>query len=218
MWTHTACDDLMTHTRTLDAASALVALGTFVTGRPCFVAQGGVALRGLGDTETPVCCSAGNPVQIETVLSSDPALAALGVEAVAVSGHDSPADLRALVGGLVWRAGLMLRMLDAAFSHLSHRESGGQKTLQHQLVKATFTECFALSEQIRLEAPHWLDGKGRSEIEINGDRLSVATTKASKLMGGHGYLHGSLNALECLSFCVSSLMAKTTDTQARFAA
>ncbi|WGW04526.1 acyl-CoA dehydrogenase family protein [Tropicibacter oceani] len=219
MWAHKACDEVITQARTRDAASGALALGQFVTGRPCHVALGGVYLRRCDDNETPVLDSAGNPLPVAGVVFPDPSLAVLGIEAVRLPGGPSMAlDRRARVGAVLWRIGVLLKMLDTAFAHLSTRESGGQKTLQHQLVKATFTECFSLAEQLRLEAPHWLGAAEVPDLSDPHARLTAATCKAAKLMGGHGYLRGSLNSLECLSLCVSSLTNAAVQAQSRAAA
>lgn len=213
------CEDLLVQARTQDTSKSLVALGEFVTGQPCYLAHGGIALRGIDDTGTEIRDAAGNLSEVGRGVFQDHGLKALGVEAVKLqSGASVPLDRRALVGGLVWRAGLLLKMLDTSFAHLSGRVSGGQKTLQHQLVKATFTECFSIAEQVRLEAPLWLENTGAAEASEVHDMLTSATTRAAKLMGGHGYLRGSLNGLECLSLCLSALLRDSAQLQGRAAA
>jgi len=213
------CEDLLVQARTQSNSDSLVALGDFVTGHACYLAHGGIALRALGDTDTEIRDAAGNLVEVGRGVFQDHGLAALGVEAISLQGSASvPLNQRALVGGLVWRAGLLLKMLDTSFAHLSGRVSGGQKTLQHQLVKATFTECFSIAEQVRLEAPLWLDSASSAEAAEMHEALTSATTRAAKLMGGHGYLRGSLNGLECLSLCLSAILRDGIEMQGRAAA
>lgn len=219
MWSHSACDDLFRHARTGEIASGLAALGTFVTGRASFVAQDNIALRRAGDNTTPLVDGEGNSLAMTGTLPADVALAALGVEVIETRGGGTGRpNRRVQIGGLVWRAGLLVRVLDTAFAHLSGRESNGQKTLQHQLVKSTFTECYALAERVRLEAPHGLLGSLHLDVEGLHADLGRATTKAAKLMGGHGYLRGGLNGLECLSLCAAAILAGTATSAARAAA
>ena len=219
MWSHTACDDLFRQARTGDIADGLVALGTFVTGRASFVAQDSIALRRAGDDATPLVDGEGNSLTMTGKLPADVVLEALGVEVIETRGGPTARLNRRLqIGGLVWRAGLLVRMLDTAFAHLYGRESNGQKTLQHQLVKSTFTECYALAERVRLEAPHGLLGPLYLDVEGLHAELGRATTKAAKLMGGHGFLRGGLNSLECLSLCTAAMFASTISAEALAAA
>lgn len=213
------CDALVGQVRSADIAAGLIAFGAFVTGRPCVLAQGDLTLRPHGDTVNPVTDSAGNPLSVAEILPPDVALDGLGLELVRLHrGRAIRPDRRAQIGGLLWRAGLLLRMLDTAYAHLLPRQSNGQKTLQHQLVKATFTECHAVAERIRMEAPHGLDSAVAADLQSLQDMLTAATTRAAKLMGGHGYLRGSLNALECLSLCFAALAAGNARGSARAAA
>jgi len=75
-----------------------------------------------------------------------------------------------------------------AYVHLGDRVSFGQKTLSHQLVKATFAEAHGavirLSEQMHLRADRSLS------VGMTDDHYVVSdfNSKAEKLMGGHGYL------------------------------
>ena len=221
MWSHAACDDLFRQARTGTTGQGLVALGTFVTGRPCVVAQGGIALRCSGDSGTPVTDCAGTQLAVTGTLPGDVVLNALGVELVRTRIAELPRAClarRLAVGTLVWRAGLMVRMLDLAHAHLSGRESNGQKTLQHQLVKATFTECHALAERTRHEAPHGLDPALNWDLDALDQGLGHATAQAAKLMGAHGFLRGSLNSLECLSLTLSALMTPRQQARAHEAA
>ncbi len=218
MWSKSVCEDLLTEVRTRQPGDGLLALGRFAFGQPGYLTQGGLALRKQGDSTGAFLNGNGQRLLPTDKTVTDRALAELGLELVHVNGPATPLNHRAVTGGLIWRAGVLLRLLDQSFAHLSGRESGGQKTLQHQLVKATFTECFALAEQIRLETPHYLDGVMHLDHQDQHNKLNAATTKAAKLMGGHGYLLGSLNSLETLSFCGAALLSNSDKHQTRVAA
>ena len=219
MLAHEACDALLKTARGSDAAGGLLALGQFVTGHPSYLATAGFTVRRSGDLATPVLDSEGTPLPRDGAVVPEPAFASLGLEIVRVAGcRQTSNDRRARIGGLVWRAGVLLRMLDLAHAHLTGRETAGQKTLQHQLVKACFTECHALSRQVAQEAAYWLAAAQAPDVAEIDARLSAASCKAAKLMGGHGYLRGSLNALECLSLCVSALMRDVAGAQTSAAA
>jgi len=211
-------DQLYTEARTRDCAAGLRALGTFINGRPSYFANGEIALIGTGDTSVPVLNGLGNVVSFEAPKDQDKALTALGLTLVRIPAAQATSDRRAQVSALIWRAGLLAKLLDTAFAHLSSRESGGQKTLQHQLVKASFTECFTASERVRTELPFFLDETNALDFDAEHKELSRLTTAAAKLMGGHGFLLGSLNSLETLSFVVSNLLAATAEPQNQRAA
>lgn len=186
---------------TLDAA--LVALGFFVTGHAGYALIGGHAMRVPG-SRTPLVGPDG-PISAETGdVVPDPVLKAIGVEwlrGVPVY----PVNQRARTGILILRAGLLARILDRSYAHLEPRESGGQRTLQHQLVRACFVESYGAAEQVRSEAAYLLDESLMLDLSEMHRSLTTATMKAAKLMGGHGYLLGETNSMEFLSLCLSSI-------------
>lgn len=205
-------DVLFSQARHKTGAEALLALGKFVTGTPCYVMHNGIGLRHPADL-SPVTDEGGKPVVGLTSGQHDRALDALGLEVIHAPQRPSQLSLVAQVGVLVLRAGLLLRALDEAHAHLKPRESGGQKTLQLQLVKSCFTECFTLADQVRREAAAFLDDPRFERRPPNLDEehraISDAMVKASKLMGGHGYRLGKLNSLETLSFCIANVFSTT---------
>jgi hypothetical protein len=196
-------DRLFNASRSARLDDALADLGAFATGRSGFIVYRGQSLRAV-DALLPTISLNGSPAQAEAVVVADRALRALGLEWVRV-GQGQPPTRRAAVGTLIFRAGLLARILDRSFHHLETRESGGQKTLQHQLVKACFVECLNLSEQIRLEAMFLLEESSHVDFALFHNLLTDATMKAAKLMGGHGFLLGEANSIEFLSLCMSSI-------------
>jgi hypothetical protein len=115
----------------------------------------------------------------------------------------------ASLAALAIRLGILSRILDMAYVHLKDRVSFGQKTLSHQLVKATFAEVHGavvrLTEQMRLRADRsiWVGlREDHCEVtEFNG--------KAEKLMGGHGYLLTGTHSLSYLSMLLFSIYGAT---------
>ena len=210
MWENRRMPAYWTSLRGARPAEAMVALGRFAACRDCVLAARGAALRGKG-SDLPLIDRAGRALLPERVLP-DAGLDALGIEMVQVG----PAALDTLpetakrfadladIGALVCRAGLMLRCLTQAYAHLEGRESAGQQTLQLHLVKATFTECASLADRIRREAAkHLENGLGLDLAEENG-AIGAASARAAKLMGGHGYLAGQVNAIETLSLSLAA--------------
>ncbi|MGJ8628481.1 MAG: hypothetical protein ACSHXB_16085 [Sulfitobacter sp.] len=187
---------------------ALTDLGSFVTGRPGFVVFAGHAMVAIG-SGAPLLGPNG-PLQDQPLSAvNDPVLHEIGMEWVRVN-DTTPAGHRAIVGALVLRAGLLCRMLDRAYRHLEGRESGGKPILQHQLVKACFVESYGVAEQIRQEAVPFLDDSLAIDFDALHRALSDATMKASKLMGGHGYLLGEVNSIEFLSMCLAGHAAQSS--------
>ena len=188
-------------TGTMDAG--LMALGFFATGHPGYVLIAGHAMRVPG-SDAPLVGPDG-PVIAEFVQAvSDPVLRGIGVEWL-YNGPVFPVDRRVEVGLLILRAGLLARILDRAYRHLEPRESGGQRILQLQLVRACFIESFGAADRLRMEAPQLLDPTLDLDLSAMHLDLSGVTMNASKLMGGHGYLLGETNSLEFLSLCLSSI-------------
>ncbi len=201
-----AVDKLFNVSRSADFSSMLVELGTFATGYPGYLVHRGQSLREAG-SKVPMIDTMGNALINDAIIVPDPVLGALGLEWSHVQ-NDRALTRRGIVGALIVRAGLLVRILDRSFRHLQDRESGGQKTLQHQLVKASFVESFAWAERIRTEAVNLLDET--IEIDFDGQHhaLTSATVKAAKLMGGHGFLLGEANTLEFLSLCLNALYGR----------
>lgn len=208
MWDSKRIDALWAEVRSLEPGAGLLALGRFACGRPCYLVQDGQGLRKTADLSVPLYDGTGQDQGQAVTIWKDRALSALGLEVVA-TGKPAQGEVsaRAMIGVLLFRAALLTRILDLAFAHLTPRESGGQKTLQHQLVKANFTECFTLAERIRLESARHLEAASGLDLATAHAELSIATSKAAKLMGGHGYLLGSLHALETLSLAMASLFS-----------
>jgi hypothetical protein len=203
---HQAVDALYNAARTGTLDAGLVAFGFFVTGYVGYALIGGHAMRVPGGT-APLVGRDGPVIADCAYAVPDPVLREIGVEWLR-NGPVFPTGRRAEVGVLILRAGLLARILDRAFRHLEPRESGGQRTLQHQLVKACFVESFGAAEQVRQEAPHLLDPTLALDLPEMHRGLSSVTMKASKLMGGHGYLLGETNSIEFLSLCMSSIAGR----------
>jgi hypothetical protein len=203
-------DKLFNVSRNADFSSMLVELGAFTTGYPGYLVHRGQSLREVG-SKVPMIDTMGNALVGSARIVPDPVLSALGLEWSLVQ-NQRELTRRGIVGALIVRAGLLVRILDRSFRHLQDRESGGQKTLQHQLVKASFVEGFDQAERIRLEAVSLLDETVAIEFDRLHRALSGATMKAAKLMGGHGFLLGEANTLEFLSLCLTALYRRA-DTE-----
>jgi hypothetical protein len=217
MWESRRMSAYWTSLRGASPADALVALGRFAVGRDCVLAARGTALRGKSSDLTLIDL-AGRPVAGGPVLP-DTGLDALGVELVLTGPADPTNDPEfadrfarlAEVGALVCRAGLMMQILDQAYAHLEGRESVGVQTLQLPLVKATFTEGASLGDRIRREAAKHLEGGLALDLAAEHSALTAATCRAAKLMGGHGFLAGRINATETLSLLIAAAFAPQAD-------
>ena len=191
---------------TLDAA--LSGLGHFVSGQAGYAVYGGQAIRSIGSA-LPLVDRTGPVAAGGAATVPDPVLTAMGLEWVRLGSGGTAAgrtaDRRMATGALVLRAGLLARILDRSYRHLEPRESGGQRVLQHQLVRACFVECFGAAEQMRLEAVYLLDESRAVDPAVLHKGLTSATMKAAKLMGGHGYLLGETNSVEFLSLCLAGM-------------
>ena len=195
-----ALDRLFALARKGDLAEALSELGAFATGQRGYLLHHGQALRPRGASLPLIGMPAGHAPE----LVADPVLAAQGLEWCRVK-DGAPLSHRGRVGALVLRAGLLARILDQAYRHLEHRESSGQKILQLQLVKADFVECYGLADQTLREAAQLLDETMQIDFAARHLALSDATTRAAKLMGGHGFLLGGANTLEFVSLCLAAV-------------
>ncbi|MEP4199149.1 MAG: hypothetical protein ABJL99_26280 [Aliishimia sp.] len=206
-------DGLFETARRAPLEKALAGLGSFVMGTPGFILFSGHAITVIG-SDAPLMCAMGKPVSQTHSSVPDPVLRDMGLQWVRAK-DKTPANHRAIFGALLLRAGLLCRMLDRAYRHLEHRESGGKPILQHQLVKACFVESYSTAEQIRQEAIGLLDDTLMIDLDHLHDNLSVVTMKASKLMGGHGFLIGEVNSIEFLSMCLAGQAAQTPATKDR---
>lgn len=108
-----------------------------------------------------------------------------------------PQALQAVV--LALRLGLLGQILDRAFFHLERRESFGKRLTHHQLVKTRFSETNALLSNLREEIALSLDTVSPVAVGRLHAEVDAHTTQSAKLMGGHGFLQGTLNGLEYLS-------------------
>jgi hypothetical protein len=194
---------------TLDAA--LSRLGSFVSGQPGYAVFCGQAIRTIGSA-LPLVGHDGPIADVDAATVTDPVLTAMGLEWVRLGRSDAGCrrtDRRAATAALVLRAGLLARILDRSYRHLEPRESGGQRVLQHQLVRACFVESFGAAEQMRLEATYLLDEARAIDPVALHRGLTSATMKAAKLMGGHGYLLGETNSIEFLSLCLAGMCCQS---------
>jgi hypothetical protein len=212
MWETRRLSAFWANLRGAEPAQMLLAFGRFAVGQDAWLAGRNLALVDsdpASGSEIPVLAADGRPVAVVQRLAPDRGLAALGLQMVLTAppgAEASSATIHSLTetGAIILRAGLMMRCLSLAFAHLEGRESGGQPTLQLPLVKATFTECATLADRLQREAVKHLEGRPGFDLSATHEALSSATARAAKLMGGHGFLAGQLNALETLSLLIAS--------------
>ncbi|MDF9302106.1 hypothetical protein P5P81_06015 [Tritonibacter mobilis] len=121
----------------------------------------------------------------------------------------APQPIAPQVHGLVvaLRAGLLARTLDLAFAHLRDRESLGQKTLHHQLVKARFSSSWAFLSQLRRELALAPGAQGFEAPDQIHNAIDTHLLQCSKLMGGHGLRDASVHGLEYLSVLIRATLA-----------
>jgi hypothetical protein len=189
-------------------ASALLALGEAVSGVPGFVICNGFVIQDPAAGGPIVSGDGAEIAAAQIVDCPDPVLGHLGLRIGQGSGGDVD-RVSVSIAVLAIRLGLLSRMLDMAYAHLKERVSFGQKTLSHQLVKASFAEVHGavvrLNDQIRLRADSslWVGLlEDHCEVtEFNG--------KAEKLMGGHGYLLTGTHSLSYLSMLLYSVYGAT---------
>lgn len=178
--------------------AGLVAVGQFAFGYDCTIVTNGFGFCAI-DAKTGFVLGAGTPLASPYRVCREHSLESFDLAMVLTEHVSQDLQPRARMGLLLFRVGLLLRILDLSFAHLADRVSGGQKTLRHQLVKSTFSECFSLAETIRCEAPYLLQSSFNIDLCEQHRAITSATTKAAKLMGGHGFLASQANALEFLS-------------------
>lgn len=192
---------LVDSVRAMTGPDGLRAVGRFAFEADCAIVTNGVGFRQQGEN-IPLVTGNGTPISGGYRIVQDHSLSALGIEVLVSNIPQSDLTHRACVGLLLYRAGILLKILDKSYDHLNGRISGGQRILRHQLIKATFVECFALAERVRSEVRFLLETGVKVELSSMHEELSSATIKASKLMGGHGFLAAELNPLEFLSLCI----------------
>ena len=96
--------------------------------------------------------------------------------------------------------GNVLRMADMVRDHLSKRQSYGRPTIQHETVQSELGEALSHVSLVLAQMP--------LDQEVSGfelppatrtclhHSLSTAAVKLSKLMGGHGFIEGSVSSYE----------------------
>ncbi|MFJ4389520.1 hypothetical protein [Pseudomonas soli] len=142
-------------------------------------------------------------------LQADRVLASLGLDLQFQGGEQVIAvDDTQLVVSVAARLGLLMRMLDMSWAHLSSRRSFGVKTTRHQLIKAEFAD---LSSQCSLLVSQWEIRSAEQDfqdVEEDHWQITLLSNRAEKLMGGHGYLLGAAHTLAYLSMMFYSLHGK----------
>jgi hypothetical protein len=188
--------------------SALMALGEAVSGVPGFLISDGFVVYDRA-ARGPIVCGDGTRIAAAQLVDyPDPVMDHLGLCIGQVSAGEAD-KVSASLAVLAIRLGVLSRMLDMAYVHLKDRVSFGQKTLSHQLVKATFAEVHGavvrLNEQTRLRADSSL------WVGLREDHCEVTefNGKAEKLMGGHGYLLTGTHSLSYLSMLLFSVYGAT---------
>jgi hypothetical protein len=182
----------------------LSSFGEVVTGTPGFLVANGFVIY-QGDCGTPIVGGDGTEIDpVRAVDCADLVVNHLGLCIGQVSASEPDRFVTSLAI-LAIRLGILSRILDMAYVHLKDRVSFGQKTLSHQLVKATFAEVHGavirLREQMRLRADRSLF----TGVTDDHGVLSTFNNKAEKLMGGHGYLLTGTHPLSYLSMLLFSV-------------
>ena len=147
----------------------------------------------LGHTSGPV---AGNGYAIVSIQSDkvdigDRVLEDLGLGLKRRDGS-APLQGRASQAVASLRLGLLYRMLDMAFAHLSGRKSFGVKTTAHQLVRAEFSE-------LHIEATLLASAISLGQLSNLNPKITGLSHRADRLMGGHGFLLGQTHSVSYLS-------------------
>jgi hypothetical protein len=185
-----------------------MSFGEVITGAPGFLISNGFVVH-QRDGGTPLVSGDGKVIDLACLVDCpDLVVNHLGLRIGQVSAAE-PDRFSTSLAILAIRLGILSRILDMAYVHLKGRVSFGQKTLSHQLVKATFADVHGgvvrLSEQMRLRA-------GRSlAVGLDDDHCVVSNfnNKAEKLMGGHGYLLTGTHSLSYLSMLLFSIYGAT---------
>jgi hypothetical protein len=187
---------------------ALASFGEAVTGVRGYLACNGFVVHGsvLG---TEIFKGDGTRIQPTRLINCpDLVINHLGLSIARVSALEHY-DVSSSLAIFAIRLGLLSRILDMAYAHLKDRVSFGQKTLKHQLVKATFADVhgavLSLKEQICVRAAR------SCTVGLIDDHSMVTefNSKAEKLMGGHGYLLTGTHSLSYLSMVLFSVYGTT---------
>lgn len=128
----------------------------------------------------------------------------LGGEQLAVAGDTS------MTASVAARLGLLTRMLNVSWTHLSERRSFGMKTTRHQLIKADFADLSSQCSLLMLQWEMRIAAQDFQDTEDDHWQITQLTNRAEKLMGGHGYLLGATHTLSYLSMMFYSLYGKTS--------
>jgi hypothetical protein len=200
--------DLYRKARKDALGEALMSFGDAVTDAPGFLICNGFVVH-QRDCGTPIVGGDGTVIHPANVVDClDLVVNYLGLCIGQVSAAE-PDRFTTSLAILAIRLGILSRILDMAYVHLKDRVSFGQKTLSHQLVKATFADVHGavvrLSEQMRLRADRSLS------LGLVNDHCVVSDycSKAEKLMGGHGYLLSGAHSLSYLSMLLFSIYGAT---------
>ncbi|MBD3787206.1 MAG: hypothetical protein IE922_09575 [Sphingomonadales bacterium] len=129
------------------------------------------------------------------------------------AGTDGPLPARAAIAVLGLRLGLLARMLDTSYAHLEGRSSFGQRLIHQPLIKGQFAASGALMTRVRAELQQG-PSAGPAWVHALHDEIDRHSAQAAKLMGGHGFLEGSVNSLEYLSSLVRAALAPRHDSRA----
>jgi hypothetical protein len=187
---------------------ALMAFGEAVTGVPGFLVCNGFVIHPRA-SGIPIVCGEGTIIDpAKLVDCPDLVINYLGLCIGQVSAIE-PDRFTTSLAILAIRLGILSRILDMAYVHLKDRVSFGQKTLSHQLVKATFADVHGavvrLREQMRLRADRALP------VGLPDDHgvVTECNNKAEKLMGGHGFLLSGTHSQSYLSMLLFSVYGAT---------
>ncbi len=196
--------------RTGDANTILRAICLFATSREGYLVANGYALRGVDDDFPLVGPSTANGVARQVDEQSDIVLARIGLAMVRAEPEVQarPNVSRCAIAAVAARLGLLAQALDMAFHHLEGRQSFGQKTMHHQLVKTRFAHANALIVRL-IEEIGLVEECGEPQgLERMQSAISEEFSEVSKLMGGHGYLISGINTLEYLSSLMASIYCR----------
>jgi len=149
----------------------------------------------------------GSPTgQSELSEISDPVLGRLELN-LSVSNDPRPTSQDTFL--LAFRVGLALKIWDKVTEHLKTRVSGQQKTIQHEAVMLSCSESLvklsAISNYHRAQIPSETSGHSPSTQRYLHEEVTAATDSLVRLMGGHGYLEGSIADLGYLSRSLTQL-------------
>jgi hypothetical protein len=199
-------DNLYQMSRRDALSDSLASFGEAVTGAKGYLVCNGYVIHGQG-AQFPIITGDGVDIGVSEVIDCpDLIVNYLGLSIGRISGPQ-PNQFATSLAMIAVRLGLLSRILDVSYEHLKDRVSFGQKTLKHQLVKATFAEVYgtvaSLREQMHLRAEHV------SGVGLEGDHVLITefNCKAEKLMGGHGYLLTGTHSLSYLSMLLFSVYA-----------